>query len=231
MRVTEPNCSQLSVLKSESATWLAAIGTIAAVAVALFKDAFWRWWRRPVLDLSFHDDDTHIRNEKWEGKEEEGLFDGNACRNYLFIAKNTGRSTAKNARAFIEKLTIKDDNGNERIVWHHPTQLHWSGTKGYPAQDIYRGTSYFLDFIVLISDKMASGIFKRSNVSETEFDGRYVKPWVDTTRRGLPTHYVEEGEYIFSLNLLADNAERKCYTASFNFHWQSGITNFKLKVS
>ena len=38
--------------------WLTAIGTLAAVLVALFAETFWRWWRRPVLRAHVRKDDA-----------------------------------------------------------------------------------------------------------------------------------------------------------------------------
>jgi len=42
---------------SDAATWVGAIGTCAAVVVALFGSPLQRWWRRPKLVLQ-HDDDA-----------------------------------------------------------------------------------------------------------------------------------------------------------------------------
>src|SRR6266436_3988111 len=91
---------------STLAQWFAAIGTLLAVLVALFKDPFLAWRRRPQLDAKCTKDspwtvrqtilvsDRNTGNVLWTGE----------CYYVRAEVKNSGKTRAEKVQVYASKL-------------------------------------------------------------------------------------------------------------------------------
>lgn len=108
--------------------WLTAIGTLAAVLVALFAETFWRWWRRPVLKATVRKDDAGCY---YKTTVSDGNFVVEAYYFRLWIT-NKGRGPADEVQVFASKLSRRDASGAfEPVRQFLPMGLLW--THSQPA--------------------------------------------------------------------------------------------------
>lgn len=127
MQDTTPVWSQLA--PSSFAQWLGAIGTILAVGVALFKDEWLRWLRRPRLAVTIKPEppncvqvlavvfDTTTRQRLWSGQTY-----------WIRIwVENHGIGRAEQVQVFASKLFKEGANGKFAPVdGFEPMNLRWS---------------------------------------------------------------------------------------------------------
>lgn len=119
MRAPQRRGALVTTMSSTSpAEWFTAIGTIGATVVALAiasAPPWWRWLKRPKLEVVFSRDLPHIRR----------MTDGIWLR---LAVGNGGKREAIHVRGLITDWWYKDRSG--RWIKHDldPSFLHWTGT-------------------------------------------------------------------------------------------------------
>lgn len=103
--------------------WIAAMGTVAAVLVALYGDIFKKWIYHPALKVTIKDgppDNVMI-------KKDNGYY---SYFSRLWI-ENNGRTSAENVEVYVKALKKKNDQGIfvEDESWQ-PMNLIWSNIGG-----------------------------------------------------------------------------------------------------
>jgi hypothetical protein len=104
--------------------WLGILITLAAVLVALFKDEFWRHWRRPELkgSISLSPPDC---NKGPIFRQPDGLSAD--CYYLRLWVENTGKTRAEIVQVFAAKLLRKGADGTyAEAEDFNPMNLKWS---------------------------------------------------------------------------------------------------------
>src|SRR5258707_3919997 len=122
-----------SLAPSSLAQWFGAVATFLAVLVALAKDSFLAWWRRPHLDAKC------TKDSPWTVKTEILVHDykGNRLWNgYCYYVRaeveNSGKSRAEKVQVYASKLAkLALDNKFEDIQWFIP--LNMRGANSPPS--------------------------------------------------------------------------------------------------
>jgi hypothetical protein len=94
---------------SSAAQWFAAVATSLAVVVALFKDFFWEWWRKPKLVATCEDSPPSlIRTPLFANNPASGQppWTGESYWVRLKV-NNEGRTRADNVQ--VEVSQVRDD--------------------------------------------------------------------------------------------------------------------------
>ncbi|MBU4567322.1 MAG: hypothetical protein KKE29_21600 [Proteobacteria bacterium] len=218
------------------ATWAAGVGTLILAMVGIFV-IFWNdYWKKrfikPDLRAEWNVDRGSFRDE---------TFQENIKFNFLLIIHNYGSLTAKNAFARVEKLVfvqpavIKDGMKN---IWYHPTPLNWSGQYHGAPVDIYRDTTFFLDFILSFDERT---LINECNTIPNDVVNYLVnldpnrkdyfwQIWLNT--RGAvsaPVHFYCYGEVEIYFHLACDDAPTKKYVATINWNRPTPIPSVSLK--
>lgn len=105
--------------------WVAAIGTVGAVVVALFHEPLMRWWRRPKLALSIASCPPDCHKVAFNNSRPVYYF-------RLWVS-NSGKTRAEHVQVYISNLERKGENGSfERYTRFPPMNLVWSNSPGKP---------------------------------------------------------------------------------------------------
>jgi hypothetical protein len=124
--------------------WIAAMGTVAAVLVALYGDIFKKWIYHPALKVTIKDglpDNVMI-------KKDNGYY---SYFSRLWI-ENNGRSSAENVEVYVKALKKKNDQGIfvEDDSWQ-PMNLIWSNIGGIYLENLPVGMGKHCDFTEIFS--------------------------------------------------------------------------------
>jgi hypothetical protein len=119
--------------------WWAAIGTISAVAYAIFHEWMLALWRRPKLEMSTAGAPPDcVKTTLTSQRTDEHLADRY---HFRLRVKNTGQSTAENVEVYAERLERQGDNGGFKDVdGFPPMDLLWAHV-GRSTQSISPGLS------------------------------------------------------------------------------------------
>jgi hypothetical protein len=131
-------CSDLHIDLGSLAQWVAAAATFFAVLVALFKDEFLRWWRKPKLrvsmalappdcqktTLSLFAPGRHIAAE---------------CYYLRLWVQNIGKTRAERVQVFAASLSRQNADGSFKDVTSFlPMNLRWAhGHQGPDGPEIF----------------------------------------------------------------------------------------------
>lgn len=107
-----------------TAQWIGALGTIAAVVVALFKESFLLWWRKPELVVECKN------SPPWtvKAKTIHGNWNGYSywIRIHVF---NSGNTRAEKVQVSLSRLQYSSDKNagfSDQTMSHLPLNLKWS---------------------------------------------------------------------------------------------------------
>ena len=188
---------------STLAQWFGAVGTIAAVLVALFKDPLIAWRRRPRLDA------TCTKDSPWTAKspivvQREGvLLWSGYC--YYVRAKigNSGNTRAEKVQVYAEKLAKLGADGQfAEIPDFIPLNLKWSNL-GVPILDgISPKMGAFCDILALCDPAnptrpVPTGLLRDVTIGELQLEV------VPLSRPDL----LAPGTYRLTLRIAAANAK------------------------
>ena len=121
---------------------LAAIGTIAAVIVAIFNESFWNWYRRPKLDMSIRLRSPDCYKTLFVNKTIRERIERYSFR---LAVTNRGRKRADDAEIYVAELSKKGDDGTfYRFQGFPPMDLMWSHVQR-PFQSIAPGMTRHCD--------------------------------------------------------------------------------------
>jgi len=218
------------------ASWASAIFAFLAALVALFIAIWGDYVRkkaiRPKLEAEFNVDDQCMRDESFAGK---------IKLNYLLKINNSGLSTAKNAMARVEKIEYIDppmDRRGKKRIWYHPTPLNWSGQQFYQTIDIYKDTSFFLDFILsfdaivlMVECGLCPGaIVNYTRQPSTTRCDYFWQPWLDAKgAASIPNQFLCFGVYEIYFHLACDELSPVKYIARVEWHDPTPIPSISLK--
>jgi hypothetical protein len=192
----------------EAAAWAQAIGTIAAVLVALFYDPLRRWWTRPKLKLSIQTEPPDCMMLRWGQRISMGRgyahWDGPVYYMRLRIA-NEGRRKAENVQVRVIGVDRAMGGRYVPVQEFPPLNLSWANRDRESLLTVHRHTFEHCDL---------AHIHKPSDRSRLEFEERKwdrVNPAntilsIDTAVRSyaLP-HLQPAGEYRLHLLMVSDD--------------------------
>jgi hypothetical protein len=116
---------------SSAAQWFAAVATSLAVVIALFKDFFGEWWRKPKLVATCEDSPPSlIRTPLFASNPASGQppWTGESYWVRLKV-NNEGRTRADNVQVSLSKLYYRpnvDEKFSEVVNHHFPLNMRWS---------------------------------------------------------------------------------------------------------
>jgi hypothetical protein len=129
---------------STLAQWFAAVGTLLAVLVALFKDPVLAWRRKPHLDAKCTKDspwtvrttiivyDRNTGNVLWNGD----------CYYVRIEVENSGQTRAEKVQVYASKLAkLAADNKFEVIQAFIPLNMRWANSPPSGATAVLNGIS------------------------------------------------------------------------------------------
>ena len=108
--------------------WLTAIGTVAAVVVALFLAVFHehlrRWWWHPTLEIRLRNSPPDSHRTIWTHQARNLAL---PCYYFRIRVHNSGNASAENVEVFIERIERRRADG-EYENWQQflPLNLLWS---------------------------------------------------------------------------------------------------------
>lgn len=190
---------------SSLAQWFGAVGTIAAVLVALFKDPFIAWKRRPRLNV------TCTKDSPWTTKGPIFVHDqsGNVlwtgdCYYVRVKVENSGNTRAEKVQVYAEKLEKLGQAAKTfyEVKTFVPLNLRWSNLGVAILDGISPKMGAFCDVLALCDPgnptrTLPPGMPQSSTVGELQLE---VKP---LSRPDL----LEPGTYRLTLRIAAANAE------------------------
>ena len=170
---------------TEVAQWVEAIGTIAAVFVAVLTTLYFEVWKprreRPKLEIYYNNADPQCRRFSPASPGSQSSY---------FIRLRIANNGNAPAQGCIGRLVaIADEKGNLRPDWWDISGLTWS-TQSTP-QPIYlspKGDHFFLD------------------VAWTRENENILRLRVDPTPRAIKLEY-EPGQYYFQIVVYAEKAD------------------------
>lgn len=118
------------------AEWWSAIGTVSAVAVALFGETIWAWLRRPKLDLSISVQRPDCVRTKFTDTTTGRIVAD--CYYFRVLVGNRGKRRAEDVEVYAERLEREEGGKFAAIVEFPPMDLVWSHV-GKPLQSISPG--------------------------------------------------------------------------------------------
>jgi hypothetical protein len=127
-----------------AAQWFAALATFSAVLVALFKDEFLRFRRRPKLEPSIKlaSPDCHKTHLNYQ-LIPTSIFGRTECYYLRLWIENRGKTRAEKVQVFAAKLSRKNADGSFAIVEDFlPMNLRWAHAETAP-----NGVEIFADGI------------------------------------------------------------------------------------
>jgi hypothetical protein len=113
--------------------WFAASATTAAVLVALFKDEFLKWRRRPILSVSVALEPPHCHSTilHYQAQRTALTFVAAQCYYFRIWISNEGKSRAEKVQVFAATLSRRVADGSFHTEKDFlPMNLRWSHGKG-----------------------------------------------------------------------------------------------------
>ncbi|RXK81628.1 hypothetical protein EST62_11800 [Chlorobaculum sp. 24CR] len=154
-------------------SWFAALGTIAAVVVAIFKDSFVKWYKRPKLNVSIDDNKGDSPCYRNVPQFYAGRCDSICNSFFLRIrVRNRGLSVAENVQVFAKQINTYSCAGiEEKPVDYLAMDMVWanSGDDFFPR--IYPDSERYCD-IALILDPDIRGFDSRYYCHQ-QWSGKY----------------------------------------------------------
>lgn len=194
------------------ANWLAAVSTLLAVVVALFREDIVGWWRRPhlVLELRGEPPDSQRIPAIRTSKTPQGTTVEILMAYYLRIwIMNDGNVSAENVQVFVSALRRKQANGEyKKITNFLPMNLRWSHTSNE------NGSGKI--FAERISPKMGR-YCDLAHIMQSERNIPIVAELDVEVVPNTESHKLKAGVYEIDLSIAASNAKPTKKTIEMNF--------------
>lgn len=202
------------------AQWLGAIGTISAVAVALFKDEFLRWRRRPKLNISIslHPPDCHKTQLTVDEHSIASSIRVLNCYYFRLWVRNDGRSRAERVEVFVAKIRQRNTKGSfEQLDNFLPMNLVWSAGSG--GERIYidgisPGMGKHCDIGHIIDPTFRK--FINSENSKSAVPNQTIFSLDLEFKTNTLSHLLMPGSYQIDLLVAASNANPSIFTISLD---------------
>jgi len=125
------------------AQWVSGLGTLAAVAVALFKDPFFRWRNRPVLNATLAPRGPDCTKAVMSFFDNSGnLIKQQKCYYWRLKVTNAGKGRAEQVQVYAAAL---DKQGADRLFspvdTFLPMNLTWAHSRSSPPDVFAAGIS------------------------------------------------------------------------------------------
>ena len=193
---------------SSLAQWFGAVGTIAAVVVALFKEPILAWRRKPRLNA------TSSKEPPWTGRTPIVVHDGQGavlwtgdCYYVRAKVENFGKTRAEKVQVYASRLAkLGADNKFADIPTFLPLNLKWSNSPAGSAAAILDGISpkmgAFCDIVAVCDpanphQTKPAGTPPNTTVGELQLE---VAPFTGS-------HLLPPGTYRLTLRIAAGNVE------------------------
>lgn len=188
---------------STAAQWVGAIATSAAVAIALFKEEWLRYFRRPQLTLRIEPSPPDsIFIPTFVSANNQLLWSGSAYWLRLWV-RNEGRGRAEQVQVFLAQVQVRGaDHQFSRIANFTPMNLRWSNSPDQNRPEIFapgisRGLGKHCD-LCYISDP--------GNPTLAAYQGQCVADLVVEVIPNDGSHRLQAGEYRLEIMLGSANA-------------------------
>ncbi len=191
----QPQDRQLAV------TLAGILVALVGVLVALFKDTFLRWWRRPILEIRAACEPPHCHKTHWG--QHGAVY-------YLRLwIENTGRSAAESVEVFVSDMRRQSDDGGFRLVRAFmPMNLRWSHAT--PPQIFYPriapGMGRHCDLGHIVNPTMRSQAGPGEDLPGADPTGTILSLDLEVQPHTL-THLLQAGVYEFDVYAGAANAK------------------------
>jgi hypothetical protein len=190
-----------------TADWLTAIGTVAAVVVALFV-AFLAsirgWYNRPKFDIEIGNEEPFCRQSRLRrGVNPDGTPILGPWSYWIRIrVRNRGRSVARDCEGKLTQITQTSDMRDRPDF--DPVILHWVGKPHSPEFvgkpiDINRDESEYLDVVFTIAD---NGL----NYGTDRDPAHFYIPAEELEPRAISTRFPRQ-DYYLQITLYGSNVE------------------------
>jgi hypothetical protein len=221
----------------DTATWVGAAATVAAVVVALFGPGVRSWWNRPRLGLEVDDDNIGGEDFFFSGDDE----DGQRVQPVSLVVTNRGRREATGVEAV---LTVRDTIGpiapeaddeaeipafEIRVVGRGALRFELS-QKDRPTITVPAGSARTLHFVLLgRADAVRKAIIDRGDTLPVE--GGEVPTTVGTFAL-LPVDHPDRTTWILdgqplgvTVTLTSTTARARAWTARIKAWYWDGIVD------
>jgi len=123
------------------AEWFLVISTLILAVVALFKDSFWQFILKPIIDVKFDLSSPDCFKSELHKLEKEKTIDTMNIFKYRLRIINKGKRPAKNVEIIIQDIMKKKGTNFYRIDSFLSDNLDWgsSSTKTNEEAKIYYG--------------------------------------------------------------------------------------------
>ncbi len=209
-----------SLIHSRAPEWLAAIGTIAAVVIALFLAVFHerlrRWGWHPLLDIRFTSSPPDCHSTIVTDKARNLAL---PCYYFRIRVCNSGNTSAENVEVFIERIERRRADGTyENWEQFLPLNLLWSHYKAVYFPKIAPDTEKYCDL---------GHIFRPEDRQQLELEGEdnrllglsqaeTVMCLELVVRPNTGSHLLRRGEYKIWVVAVAANAAVERRTLELN---------------
>jgi hypothetical protein len=216
---------------SSLAQWFAAVGTIAAVVVALFKDSILAWMRKPRLDA------TCEKEAPWTVKTPIVVHDGKGavlwtgnCYYVRINVQNSGRTRAEKVQVYASRLAkLGADDRFADIPTFLPLNMKWTNSPADGATAVLDGISpkmaAFCDIVSLCDpanphQSRPTGAPPNATVAQLQLE---VEPFTGS-------HLLAPGTYRLTLRIAAANVKPvdRVFQFTHKGNWVQDDANMRL---
>jgi hypothetical protein len=124
------------ILNQSLVAWIAALGTIAVAAIALFKDIWKGIYYRPIIEIIYND------NRPWNNCKKQ--IDGQELSIKIQLV-NIGRSTANNVSCRIMAAYVYEDEG--KAYYYAPAILKYDNAGDEIVANLYPNSPVFITLL------------------------------------------------------------------------------------
>jgi hypothetical protein len=209
MTFPTPGTPSNEMAPSTLAQWFGALGTLLAVLVALFKDPFLAWRRKPQLDAKC------TKDSPWTVRTEIIVYDKNAgnilwtggCYYVRIEVGNSGQTRAEKVQVYASKLAkLAADGKFEDIQAFIPLNMRWANSPPTAASAVLDGISpkmgAFCDIVSLSNP--ANPYQGRPTGTQPNVTVGQLQLEVEPTNR---SHLLAPGKYRLTLRIAAANVK------------------------
>jgi hypothetical protein len=191
---------------SSLAQWVAAIATSTAVIIALFKDSWVRYFRRPKLSVQLRAGMPDFLMSQIDVKVSGNTVWRGDCYWVRLWVENVGKTRAEQVQVFAAKLSKRDaTNKFVPVPGFIPMNLRWANARDWRDPEIF-------------APGISNGMGKHCDllsVSDPEnptnaipgFEGKAVPALIVESYPPRNQHRIPPGEYRLKIMIGASNAE------------------------
>ncbi|TSA27847.1 hypothetical protein D4R71_01500 [bacterium] len=246
---TTINSNNLSSYKlkdnsSKILNWITALSTLSAVLASLYLGYWKEKFQKPKLKIEFSESKPYIQKIAFEPYNKFLLLYNAKLLiyrpgiNVRIKVKNRGKTIARDVNARLEKIEFYSSDTTLDTKFYHPTDIKWSGQKGWKEVNIAPKSFFFLDALWVKNETLYEVYnfnyqrYRNQNLNINEevlmkalenkiFPNKkiYWNTWVDCSfKRGIPTFYEFEGK--FNLHIIINSSNCNPVSLILEINWE-----------